>query len=510
MQKSTNKQLTINLIANIISYSTNIIISFFLTPYLIKVLGKETYSFYPMANNFVTYMSIITVALNSMASRFITIEISKNNIHKANIYFSSVFYSNIIMSIVLLIPMCLIVLFLDSIVNIPFDLVCTIKILFSLVFISMLINIITSVFSVAVFAKNRIDLRSLGDIFQSLLKVSLYLILFFCFKPTIIYVGIVSVILSITYFIIHSFYTRKLMPEMHISFAYFDLSAIKEILLSGVWNSVYQIGSSLMFSLAILYCNVLVSPAAGGEYSIIQTIPNFINGVISMLSAVFLPVITQTYATKSIDSVIYEIKKSQKVMGMITNIPIAVFIAVGVEFYQLWVPGENSIRLHILSVLTIVHLIIIGVSWTLSNLNTVLNKVKIPSLYMILSGILNFIMVLFLTRKTNLGIYAIPLSSCFILLIWAGVFIPVYPCIVLNISKRTFYPSIIKAIISSIIIFLFTLFIKNYISIYSWLTLFVVCFIGGIFGLFINFIIVFSNKEKKVFLNRLKKQLIKA
>lgn len=503
MLRNSTKQLTINLIANIVSYSTNIIISFFLTPYLIQVLGKETYSFYPMANNFVTYMSIITVALNSMASRFITIEVSKNNTYKANVYFSSVFYSNIIMSLVLLIPMIVIVAFLDTILNIPVELIYTVKILFALVFISMLINIVTSVFSVAVFAKNRIDLRSIGDIFQSVLKVGLYLILFFCFKPTIIYVGVVSVILSITYFSIHAFYTKKLMPEMKISFAYFDITAIKEILSSGVWNSFYQIGSSLMFSLAILYCNVFVSPAAGGEYSIIQTIPNFINGIISMLSAVFLPVITQTYATKSINDVIYEIKKSQKIMGMITNIPIAVFLAVGVEFYQLWVPGENSFRLYILSVLTILHLIIIGVTWPLSNLNTVLNKVKMPSLYMIFSGVINFVMVLFLTQKTNLGIYAIPLASCFILLIWAGIFIPIYPCKVLNISKKTFYPAIIKALISSMVIFLFTYIIKIYIIINSWLSLLVICFIAGVFGLLVNFILIFTNEEKRIFIKRI-------
>ena len=81
----SKKQLSINLIANVAAYSVNIIISFFMTPYLIRVLGKEAYSFYPIANNFVQYMGIITVALNSMASRFITIELAKGNDYKANV-----------------------------------------------------------------------------------------------------------------------------------------------------------------------------------------------------------------------------------------------------------------------------------------------------------------------------------------------------------------------------------------------------------------------------------------
>lgn len=494
---NSTKRLSINLIANIVSYSTSIIIAFLLTPYLIRVLGKEAYSFYPMANNFVQYMGIITTALNSMASRFITIEITKNNTEKANIYFSSVFYSNVILSIVLFIPMLLIVVFLDKIINIPMDLVFSIQLLFTFVFLSMLVNLITSVFGVAVFAKNRIDLRSIGDILHSLLKVILYIVFFFFFHPSIIYVGVVAFILSIVYFIIHSIYTRKLLPEMKISFAYFDYKSIKEMLISGIWNSVNQIGSILLFSLAILYCNILIGPSAAGEYSIIQTVPNFVNGIISMLAAVFQPILTQTYAVGTIEDLVREAKRSQKIMGMITNIPIAVFMAVGYEFYLLWVPGENAFRLHILSILTITHLLLIGVTWTINNLNTVINKVRVPALYMILSGVLNFFVVLILTKTTNLGVYCIPLSSIFILLIWAGVFIPIYPCIELKLKWYTFYSAIIKTIISSIIIIVFSVGIKSLIVINSWPKMFLVCFICGLFGLLVNSFVVLDKNDRK-------------
>ena len=43
-----NRQISINMIANIVSYSSNLLISFVLTPFLINTLGKETYSFYPV------------------------------------------------------------------------------------------------------------------------------------------------------------------------------------------------------------------------------------------------------------------------------------------------------------------------------------------------------------------------------------------------------------------------------------------------------------------------------
>ena len=81
--RNEKRQTIINLTAKTISYGTTMAISFFLTPYLVAKIGKVAYSFYPMANNFVNYMGVITIALNSMASRFITIALTKGDKKKS-------------------------------------------------------------------------------------------------------------------------------------------------------------------------------------------------------------------------------------------------------------------------------------------------------------------------------------------------------------------------------------------------------------------------------------------
>lgn len=67
------KRLLINLIASITSLVLSLTISFFLTPFVVSTVGTEAYGFVSLANNFVGYAQIFTLALNSMASRFITI-----------------------------------------------------------------------------------------------------------------------------------------------------------------------------------------------------------------------------------------------------------------------------------------------------------------------------------------------------------------------------------------------------------------------------------------------------
>jgi len=70
-----NKQLAINMIASIVTFAINLGISFFLAPFIINKLGRESYGFIGLINNFVSYASIVTIALNSMADRYITLKI---------------------------------------------------------------------------------------------------------------------------------------------------------------------------------------------------------------------------------------------------------------------------------------------------------------------------------------------------------------------------------------------------------------------------------------------------
>ena len=75
----SKKQLTKNMIASLLVFAINMGVNFFLSPYIVKNIGTEAYGFVSLANNFVNYATIITLAINSMASRFITIAIHINN-----------------------------------------------------------------------------------------------------------------------------------------------------------------------------------------------------------------------------------------------------------------------------------------------------------------------------------------------------------------------------------------------------------------------------------------------
>ena len=117
------KQTAINMITQIVSFVINILIGFFLTPYIVKHLGEEANGFVGLSANFISYATLITTAINSMAGRFIAVSYFKGDTENVFKYYSSVMIANIFLCFILTVPMVFIILFLPQIINVSDTLV---------------------------------------------------------------------------------------------------------------------------------------------------------------------------------------------------------------------------------------------------------------------------------------------------------------------------------------------------------------------------------------------------
>ena len=107
--------------AQLLAFAVNMGISFFLARIIEEQIGENTYGFVALANQFVLYAQIVVSALNTMASRFVTIHIHRGEMQTASEYFSSVFFGNVIMAGIFLAPALVIVLFMGYMpfLNVP-------------------------------------------------------------------------------------------------------------------------------------------------------------------------------------------------------------------------------------------------------------------------------------------------------------------------------------------------------------------------------------------------------
>lgn len=492
-----NKRLSISLVSNIVATTVALGISFFLTPYLLESVGKEAYSFYPLANNFSNYIRIVTLALNSMASRFITIEIVQKNEQKAHSYFSSVFFSNVFLSGILLLVMIPFVIFIDLFLNVPGQLLTDVRVLFACTFGALLLNLIFSVFGIATFAKERMDLRAGREIVHSLLRAGLLIFLFVCFEPSIVFLGVATLLAGIANHFIQLYFSRKLMPEYHVRWSECDKGAVWTLVKSGVWNSINNLGSMLTMGVAVLIANVMLGAAEGGDLSIVQTIPHLLSSIISAVYGVLLARIANVFAKGDKNATIHQVQQAQKILSGICTIPGVLILIFGKHFFNLWVPGQDAEYLQLLSVITLAPILIHSLMWSVYGLNVTNNKLKMPALTLIGTGLISIVVMVILLETTNLGTFAITAASSICNGLYYLFFIPIYAAKKMEVSPWVFYSHILRSsVFIGIMLVLFlpvTYWLGPWLG--NWAGFFVACCVGELVGLLLYLPIVCGKKD---------------
>lgn len=61
-----------------------------------------------------------------------------------------------------------------------------------------------------------------------------------------------------------------------INVKYFSFSAVKDLFVSGIWNSINSIGNLLNSGLDLWISNLMLSPTSMGELSIVKLCPQFL------------------------------------------------------------------------------------------------------------------------------------------------------------------------------------------------------------------------------------------
>lgn len=505
---SGKNRLFINIVASIIATLVGLGIAFILTPFLVAQIGKETYSFYPIASNLVNYFTIIVTAFNALASRFITIAIVRNNKDKAQEYSSSVLLTNVILAAIFLIPMTFIVVRAEYFFDITPSQVANVKCMFGLVFSAMLVNIIGSVYGVATFVKERIDLRSGQQIVISIVRVVLYISLFSIFHPNIVFVGLTTFFESIINFIIQFYWTKKLLPDYKIKFSFARFRAVKELLFSGIWSSISSLGNNLLSGLTLVFANMLFGAVASGTLSIAHTLPSLCTTIITMMINVFYPRLTNQYASYGESGLAKETLRSERLMGTVISVPIILLIGLGREFFSLWMPNENAIELQYGSVIYLIPFVIQANMWTLTQVYPVMNKVRIPAIAMVILGTINVIICYSIPQFFTVSFYFVPIISTIFNVIYSVGFVPIYTAKLLKCSVVPFYKYLLRASVATTITLISTNIFRNIINCNGWIG-FVACgLISAAVGYAVFFIITLNKDEKTLFIDIAREKII--
>ena len=497
MGDSSNKQTIISVITGLFTVVTQAAIGFFLTPFIVKSLGEEANGFAQLANNFVMYASLLTIAFNSMGGRFLSISYHRGEFEKANKYYSSLVLSNIIITLLLLPAAAFIVLRLDSLLALETADITDVRILFACVFLNFFVSQFASLFSMSMFVRNKLYIQNILNFLRNVLNALLLLCAFSFLPARIYYVSAIVLILSLLllpcYYILH----RRLLHDISFRASDFSTSNIREMFRSGIWNTINQGGHMLMTGLDLLLADLFINPVSMGVLSVSKVIPTFITHLAASLNSNLSPSVTIAWAKNGNDQALKELRRGMKLSSILVATPIMVFCGFGVDFYQLWMPSLDAKELTFLSFLAIMSLIPMAGPQTLYNVFTATNKLSVNAISFLITGVINIILVYFiLSSGYEHGIFAIAGISAVLSIVRNLTVTLPYTAKILHLKWYEFYKDVALSTLCCGMVLGFVLLVKEVMPTTNWLGLTAAAIISAVLALGAE-VLLLCNKEER-------------
>lgn len=503
-----NRPVLLNTLAVLLSFGLNITINFFVSPYIIRTLGSDALGFLKLANDFTMYATLITIALNSMATRFLMLAREQGDMKRFNEYFTTLVYSNRIVALVLLLVFAACICWIDCLVNVPDRLLGQVRIAYAMTFIMFCATLSFSPYGICFFLVNRLHIGTLRGSLCNCIAQGCVLLLFYCFEPNISYMCVGGMVSGMYVIYTNLYFFRKWFPDEIVSRSYFSYRRLWELISSGMWNSITKLSQVFSSGLDLLVSNIFISSVAMGYLSVAKMIPGLMVSLNASVAASFAPNLMQHYARGDIANLKTAAKTAIKFMCLFITLPNAVLIVFGEEFFRLWVPDQPAELINILSILTLVNSCVTGPMQPLYQIFTITNKIRQSSIVIITYGFVSILVTLICLKYTSLGLYAVAgVSLVGSLIVALGYHLP-YSAKYIGLPWFEFFPEIGKSALSLLVVCLVGIAVKYTLpAADSWWIWFLSVGLMCVVGFCFNVCIVLKSDERRALFTILTKKL---
>ena len=442
-------QLPRNLLANIVYFLVNVVIGIFLVPYFVSKLGVAAYGLIPLATSITGYVAIVVQSLNTSVSRFLTVDLQREDYASANRTFNTALFG-LSAVILLMVPLVIAVAwFVPSIFQVPIGQENSAILLFLGVCAAFLIRSWAGNFTVQLFAYNRLDLQNLVNIVNLLVQTGLIIILFHLFGPDLAFIGGAHLVGAVVASGVSIILARRTCPYLSLSIRSFDVTRVKDLCGMGWWVVINQIGALLFNSIELILVNLMFGAQSAGKYAIALQWVILLRGIAGMLSNNLTPTILSYYALGETESLIQITKSAVKVMGLAMALPIGLVCGFAPQILTIWV-GSEYVALAPLMVLLTVHLIVNLAVMPLFSINVAYNKVSFPGIVTLVMGAGNIVLAVALSHLTDCGYYGVAAASAIVLTLKNAFFTPWYATRVLGIRTHIFTRTISSGVVATL------------------------------------------------------------
>jgi O-antigen/teichoic acid export membrane protein len=327
-----------------------LILSFLLTPIILRYLGQTAYGLWVVFGSVVGYFGLLDFGINTATIKYTAEYRARNEQENVNKYISTILVVFIFIGVFIIVVCFGLTPFIPSLFNIPKDLIPLGQIAFLIMGLNVALGLLGATFGNMIYGYQRVDVWKIFGIIQAIANAS-FAIIFLRLGFGLIGVVVASLssvlILIILYllFIHYSNYAIVIHPKLA------NVNMLKKIAPYSIRSFVLSLTSQVLYYTDNIVIGIFLGASLVTIYSIAYKLCFFATYMFSIITQTIFPTFTRLYTIEDIDGLESLYLKTVKI-SVVIMVPIGLFLGFfGRSFINLWVGEENFVGINVLLVL---------------------------------------------------------------------------------------------------------------------------------------------------------------
>ncbi len=429
------RRLAFNVVMNWVAMAVNMVVPFFLTPFVVRHLGAVGYGVWILAVSTVAYLSLLDLGLRSAVIRFVSKAQAKGDLGGAKDAVEAALWFRVLVAGGVAVLSLLLASAVPYVFKIPPALVRAAQITTLLYALGVGITLISGVFGAVLAAYNRFDLLSMITVGQTVVRAAGVLLLLkggHGLVPLACWDLVIPLLVAFA----TVFFATKVFPESRVRPSRPDMAVLRTIWAYSFTSFVFMIAVQIITGTDNLVVGAFVSADAVAIYAIGGSLLGYAYQASQALSTTFTPMASNLEASGQFERLqTMLLRGTQATLGL--ALPIAIALAFrGGTFITLWIgPQFGRMSETVLRILLISMFFGVG-DGTAGSIMMAIEKHKPVARWAVYEAILNLGLSIVLVK--TIGMYGVAWGTSISMVLTHLAFYPRYIHRVLGVRPWTY------------------------------------------------------------------------
>ncbi len=432
---SLGRKISRNITANYFGVIGQIIIAFFLSPFLVHTLGDTRYGIWTIVAALSGYMSLLDLGIASALTRYVAQYHHKNDALKINEIINSSLFLFLAIAFAIMALSPLVAYGMVNMLSFDIQMVDIVSTLVIIVSFDVSIFVIAGIFRGAFGGFQRFDIINIARI-SSMLYKSLAFYLFLSEDYGLLAMGYISISANLLTVLFYYWRIKKSYSFIQFNYKFINKNNISIVFHYSKFVFIAMLAQQFLYYSSSFVISYYISVAAVTYYTIPWTLSEYVKQLCIAISRTYTPAFSELESADNHAGIYHHYILGTKIVLIISNLLCIGILILGYAFISIWMGEKYAEVASPLLPIMLITLYFFTPQLISYALLKSLNKHQQYSNMSILVSVLSLILSIILAQTH--GLTGVALGSAIPQIIFFGIFTPYYTSKIINTSYKKY------------------------------------------------------------------------